>query len=205
MMAYFQRIPLVAAVGISLVTCEVVYYAIRKWRNAQKAAPVAVDLNEVIFFPDSSVVSKTENFENDGANSLCRLVRHLSTAERTLDLCLYIFSCTYLCKAVEKVHNKGARVRVIIDESQRESSGSQISFLRAKGILVRTSKLSPYLMHHKFAVVDGKILINGSLNWTRQAVVGNRENVLVTNNANVVGQYLEEFEKLWRLYDPKTV
>jgi cardiolipin hydrolase len=31
---------------------------------------------------------------------------------------------------------------------------------------------SEFHMHHKFCVVDGETLLNGSFNWTRQAVVG---------------------------------
>ena len=29
-------------------------------------------------------------------------------------------------------------------------------------------------MHHKFAIVDRKVLITGSLNWTTQAIQNNR-------------------------------
>lgn len=41
-------------------------------------------------------------------------------------------------------------------------------------------------MHHKFAVIDGRLLVNGSFNWTRQAVLYNQENCVVTDNAQLV-------------------
>ena len=44
-------------------------------------------------------------------------------------------------------------------------------------------------MHHKFAVVDGRLLLNGSFNWTRQAVLSNQENVVVANNTALVGAW----------------
>ncbi len=43
------------------------------------------------------------------------------------------------------------------------------------------------LQHHKFAIVDGRLLLNGSFNWTRQAVTSNNENVTVLSDAQLVG------------------
>ena len=52
-------------------------------------------------------------------------------------------------------------------------------------------------MHHKFAVVDGRRLVSGSFNWTMQAVMGNKENVIVTEDPDVVGPFVNMFELLW--------
>lgn len=57
-------------------------------------------------------------------------------------------------------------------------------------------------MHHKFAIVDGRTLITGSLNWTTQAIQNNRENVLVLEDAEYVKPFLEEFERIWEEYNP---
>lgn len=60
-------------------------------------------------------------------------------------------------------------------------------------------------MHHKFAVVDGRLLITGSLNWTLTAVQCNRENVIITEEAELVQPFIKEFERLWVLNDPARV
>ena len=36
------------------------------------------------------------------------------------------------------------------------------------------------LMHHKFALIDNQILLNGSFNWTERAVRENCENLVIT-------------------------
>ena len=59
-----------------------------------------------------------------------------------------------------------------------------------------------FYMHHKFAVVDRRLLINGSFNWTRNAVLGNSENLVITNSTSVTRLFNEEFDKLWDKYDP---
>lgn len=57
-------------------------------------------------------------------------------------------------------------------------------------------------MHHKFAIVDRRMLITGSLNWTTQAIQSNRENVLVVEDAEYVKAFQDEFERIWEEYNP---
>ena len=67
--------------------------------------------------------------------------------------------------------SKGVIVRLITDKDQIQHASSAVGQARARGIIVRSNE-SSYLMHHKFALVDGAKLINGSFNWTRQAITG---------------------------------
>lgn len=57
-------------------------------------------------------------------------------------------------------------------------------------------------MHHKFAIVDKKVLITGSLNWTTQAIQNNRENVLIMEDEEYVTLFLKEFERIWEEFNP---
>lgn len=53
----------------------------------------------------------------------------------------------------------------------------------------------------RFAVIDGKALINGSFNWTRQAVLQNQENVIIFDDDDMaVRVFTSEFERLWNEY-----
>ncbi|EPQ10134.1 Mitochondrial cardiolipin hydrolase [Myotis brandtii] len=69
------------------------------------------------------------------------------------------------------------------------------------GIQVRHDQDLGY-MHHKFAIVDKKVLITGSLNWTTQAIQNNRENVLIMEDEDYVRLFLEEFEHIWEEFNP---
>ncbi|BFZ17251.1 hypothetical protein BsWGS_20290 [Bradybaena similaris] len=92
-------------------------------------------------------------------------------------------------------------MRIITDSDQLRSSGSRIWSLRQEGIPVRTNP-SAYLMHHKFVVIDGKVLLNGSFNWTVQAITGNQENVIITDDSAVTSLFVSEFQRLWEEFDP---
>lgn len=76
-----------------------------------------------------------------------------------------------------------------------------ISFCSA-GICVRCDTSSVY-MHHKFVLVDGRRLITGSLNWTTTAVQSNLENVIVTQERDLVQPFVVEFQRLWVANDPE--
>ncbi|XP_015497883.1 mitochondrial cardiolipin hydrolase, partial [Parus major] len=136
-----------------------------------------------------------------GDTALSRLVRRLLSARRSLDLCVFAFSCPQLARTVQVLHHRGVRVRLVTDAQYMGMHGSQIGRLRHAGIQVRHDQHSGY-MHHKFAIVDRRMLITGSLNWTTQAIQSNRENVLVVEDAEYVKAFQDEFERIWEEYNP---
>ncbi|XP_005142412.4 mitochondrial cardiolipin hydrolase [Melopsittacus undulatus] len=182
--------------------------AARRWRRR----PV----REVLFFPSPPSCTEALLAEAAGTGApaqpcpcplpssdcpLSRLLRRLLSARRSLDICLFAFSCPQLGLAVRLLHRRGVRVRVVTDAQYMGLRGSQIGLLRQAGIQVRHDQGQGY-MHHKFAIVDRRMLITGSLNWTTQAIQSNRENVLVVEDAEYAKLYLDEFERIWEEYNP---
>jgi cardiolipin hydrolase len=101
--------------------------------------------------------------------------------------------------ALMKASQKGVRVRLITDKESL--STLYIHEMAAAGILCTHHNLSNTArMHHKFAVIDDKILINGSLNWTAKGVRQNHENVMISGSRVYISKYIEEFDDLWNLY-----
>ena len=60
-------------------------------------------------------------------------------------------------------------------------------------------------MHNKYCIIDGKILITGSFNWTVSAVKYNQENLVILENESLCKKFLEAFEKLWEDFAQNTV
>ena len=52
-------------------------------------------------------------------------------------------------------------------------------------------------MHNKFCVVDDRITITGSYDWTVRADLENDENLLVIESREIAKQYKEQFNKFW--------
>ena len=64
---------------------------------------------------------------------------------------------------------------------------------------LRIADSSIGFMHHKFCVIDNKIAITGSYNWTYYAETRNVENILITDNLDIVNLYLAEYKRLVNL------
>ena len=56
-------------------------------------------------------------------------------------------------------------------------------------------------MHHKFVVIDDKLLLNGSFNFTSTAVWKNNENIMALDHPGLISKFKLEFLKLWKQYD----
>ena len=125
-----------------------------------------------------------------------RLVREtLQGAHRSIDVCMFTITDDRITRTLVGSRRRGIRVRVITDDEKQDDAGSDVDALRRAGVSVQTDRAADH-MHHKFAVVDGIWLVNGSFNWTRSAG-RNHENVHVTNARRVVQPFQSEFDRLW--------
>lgn len=129
-----------------------------------------------------------------------RKIRELCRqARQSVDICVYTISDDQLSQEILACHQRGIAVRVISDNEKQYDEGSDIQWLRDKGVPLRIDA-GPYHMHHKFALFDGRLLLNGSFNWTRSATTSNEENLLVIDHPQLVAAYGREFESLWARY-----
>jgi len=147
--------------------------------------------------PNVRPISKA--FFSPGEDCLEEIRIQLIGAKKTLDICVFTLTDDRLTRAVEAVAAKGCKVRLISDNLKRFDAGSDTEQLARNGIDVVYDRAEDH-MHHKFAIVDGTILINGSFNWTRSASRGNYENITVTNDIQLLQRFKAEFERLWRLF-----
>ncbi|CAI5680019.1 unnamed protein product [Oreochromis niloticus] len=190
-------------VGLSL-SLELLFWLFSRRRSERVT-------NKVLFFPSKVACvehifsptlphSHVCSLPHGVDTSFSRLLRYILSACSSLDLCLFSFSNMDLSRAVLLLHSRGVTIRVLTDRVYSAISGSQIGVLRKAGICVRCD-VSAVHMHHKFAVVDGRMLITGSLNWTLTAVQSNMENIIITEEPDLVQPFVKEFCRLWGLND----
>ena len=134
-----------------------------------------------------------------GDTCLRRLRDLMRGCKATLEICVFTIADDRLTDAILECHARGVQVRVVSDNDKQHDSGSDIARLRDRGVPVQLDD-APYHMHHKFALVDGCVLANGSFNWTRSATEKNDENLVVTDDANLVRVFGLQFEKLWQQF-----
>jgi phosphatidylserine/phosphatidylglycerophosphate/cardiolipin synthase-like enzyme len=142
--------------------------------------------------------------------------RTLNTAMQTINLALFVFSDQGLSNILEARHQQGVQVQALIDPGfayRDYSEGLDMMGVAlasdqcgyeaanqpwAKAIASVGVPLLPEgdILHHKFGVVDGRLVITGSQNWSNAANHSNDENLLVIENPTVTAHFQREFERL---------
>ena len=113
-----------------------------------------------------------------------------------IDVAVFTITDDRLTEALIDQHRRGVAVRILTDNDKSHDRGSDAHRLERAGVPVRYDR-SEHHFHHKFALLDGERLINGSYNWTRGADGSNRENFCITNDAILVRSYAEAFDRMW--------
>ena len=60
-------------------------------------------------------------------------MRHLASARRSLDVCVFVFTSAQIRDTILELHKKGVRVRFITDKDQETVQGSAVGSFRAEG------------------------------------------------------------------------
>ena len=139
---------------------------------------------------------KASSYFSPGKDCLNRICRFISETKKRIDICVFTITDDRITQKIEEALRKGIHIRIISDNTKSEDRGSDLDRLKGTGIDCRFDKTSAH-MHHKFAISDNDLLLNGSYNWTRSASTENNENILVSNNPKLVGSFQNEFNRLW--------
>ena len=170
--------------------------------NAEPALKWLEQVVKTLDFQASTAREPASAHFSPGEDCRSKIRALCQQARRSIDICVYTISDDPLSEAILAAHQRGVAVRVISDNDKKFDAGSDVLRLRERGVPLRIDA-SEHHMHHKFALFDGRLLLNGSFNWTRSASTSNEENFLVIEHAQLVSDYARVFERLWLRYAPK--
>ena len=125
------------------------------------------------------------------------IISAIENAQNSIKICVFTISDDQITNAILKAHRKNIHIKILTDNEKLFDLGSDIRQLAQAGIAVRTDNTKNH-MHHKFALFDNEWLLTGSYNWTRSAALYNHENLTVSNNKELVQDFLQEFDALWQ-------
>ena len=143
-----------------------------------------------------STLAKTEVYFSLSDNPQKEIIKNINQAEAFINIAMYIFTDREIAIPLVKARERGAKVRLYLDKDQVDYKYSQSRFLVQKGIKTRISS-NNYIMHHKFAIIDNRILLTGSYNWTFSANNRNDENIMVIDDPRTIKIFQNQFVNLW--------
>ena len=124
-----------------------------------------------------------------------QIIWWINRANISIHVLIYSFTLDSISNALINAYNRGVDVKIVFERDQ-VTKYSEYQKLKAAGVPVHNDT-NPGLMHNKVMIIDGKIVLTGSFNWSVSAERRNNENLIVIRSIYVARVYEEEFDKIW--------
>jgi DNA uptake protein ComE-like DNA-binding protein len=146
-----------------------------------------------------------------GLDYFRRLPALLQNVTASLDVCLFHIALPepthptrLLLEALVAAHNRGVAVRVLLDADRPEDpyrssviNAPAQAYLTAAGILVQFDT-TERLLHSKYLVADGSLVILGSHNWSAGSYFAYDDLSLVIQSVELAQTLTARFAALWQ-------
>ncbi len=130
---------------------------------------------------------------NEGLYRVIELIRN---AKSSVKIASFSFTHEKLADELLKTDIKGIDVSVLMEARQRNVQNSQYTRLKDFGLNIKIDG-NKNNMHNKFIVIDGKIVVTGSPNFSFSGFNRNDENMLIIFNEELALGFDREFDRLF--------
>lgn len=124
--------------------------------------------------------------------------RELFEAKHSIKICVAWFTNDLLFQPLLMKLNAGVDVEIILNEDKTNLSNSNKvdfeKFVQSGGHLYWNN--TKKLLHHKFCIIDNRVVISGSYNWTNKAEYNHEDVTVYINEQDTTLHYSKMFEKL---------
>lgn len=126
----------------------------------------------------------------------------IDAAKNTLDIAVFDIDDENAVNAIIAAKKRGVKVRVVTDSDNISEKGSPgtprkvLQKMKSSGITIKDDKRNAF-MHHKFVIVDNRIVLTGSLNLTWNALYRDNNNSLKITSKELAANYKAEFDRMF--------
>lgn len=135
----------------------------------------------------------TEIYFSPKGGAETAISRNIREATEDISVLAYSFTSDYICDSLILAYKKGVHIRVILDKSQLTAKNSKIQRLKDAGIPLYIDHTHA-IAHNKVIIIDRRVAITGSYNFTKSAEERNAENLLIIHSCSLSAKYLQNFE-----------
>jgi phosphatidylserine/phosphatidylglycerophosphate/cardiolipin synthase-like enzyme len=144
---------------------------------------------ELYFTNPSSPLSSQKTGGPDGP-----LAAAIDSARLSVDLALYSLSLNSIRDALLRAHDRGVRIRMVMESDNLDRSDPQK--LVDAGIPILGDRREG-LMHNKFIVIDNSEVWTGSMNLTDEGTYQDNNNIMHIHSGKMAEDYTKEFEEMF--------
>lgn len=132
------------------------------------------------------------------------IVPIVQSATRSIRFLAFSFTDYPLADAMSQRFKAGVDVAGVFEKVGSETEAAELRTLMCRSVPVKQDG-NPGFLHHKVIVVDERIVITGSLNFSTNAEENNDENVIIIDNPEIARLYIQEFDRVWNLAEDPEV
>lgn len=128
-------------------------------------------------------------------NSRGRLLDLIASAEVSIDFYAELIRDVEVMRALEEAVSRGVRVRLVMNASLDPEDIVAIEDLVQNGVEVRL--MDSIYIHSKTMIIDGKVALVGSINYSMTSLDRNREVAMLVDEPALVSRILAVYERDW--------
>ena len=151
--------------------------------------------NQVVIAPDGSRVETCFAPQNDCVGRITATVNGAQTSVRFL---AFSFTQDTIGQAMIDRAKAGVQVGGVFETTGSNVPSSEYGKMKAAGLSVYTDG-NPWVMHHKVIIIDERIVIFGSFNFSDNAAKANDENLLIVENVDIARAFTAEYDRVLTL------
>ena len=134
------------------------------------------------------------HFFSPGGGCTEAIVAEIAKAAKTIDIQAYSFTSPPIAQALIDACDRGVHVRIILDKAERTDHYSSAPVFLSHHIQVYIDDQHA-MAHNNVVMIDGKLLMTGSFNFTKSSEDKNAENFLILHDRpKATGAYHANFE-----------
>lgn len=132
----------------------------------------------------------------NGSEIKQRIISEIQKANQNIFLAMAWFTDRDIASEIINARKRNIYVDIILSSNVQNETVKQM--FREANVSIHAFETGDErgMMHHKFCLIDNKISINGSYNYSYNASNNNVENIQVSDDKNTYRQLLAEFERL---------
>ncbi len=125
------------------------------------------------------------------------ILPYLQNARRNIRFMAFSYTQPDMGNAMLERIKNGVTVEGVFETVGSDSEHGEMMLLHCGGGKIRRDG-NPGFLHHKVIIIDNRIVITGSFNFSDSANTKNNENVIIIDNADIAKRYLDEFQRVWK-------
>lgn len=129
-----------------------------------------------------------------GDSAEMAIVDQLVNAKESILVQAYSFTNPAIAAALADAQSRGVNVVILLDKSHRTQRYSAADFTAKSGITTLIDDRHA-IAHNKIMIIDGRVVVTGSYNFTKAAEKSNAENLVIIESGAVADKFHNNWQK----------